>query len=195
MCNNIKYLSANNLYFDRIISPVIPFSSEKTFKMLNASPVAWDELGKENLKAGHQLNKAEIIFPKIEDEIIEKQVSKLGTGTESSSAEEIITIDDFEKIKLKVAQIVEASRIPKSDKLIKLKVKLENEHRQVLAGIGKSYKPEDLIGKKVIIVANLKPAKLMGQESQGMVLAVENDTGGLSILTVGENIKNGTRAK
>jgi methionyl-tRNA synthetase len=178
-----------------LFSPAIPFSSEKIFRLLNTSPVEWDDLGKENLKEAHQLNKAEIIFPKIEDEIIEKQVSMLVTGTEHSAEDEIITINDFDKIKLKVAQIVEASKVPKSEKLIKLKVKLETEQRQVLAGIGKSYEPEDLIGKKVILVANLKPAKLMGQESQGMVLAVENEAGGLNVLTVGENVKNGTRAK
>ena len=178
-----------------LFSPVIPFSSEKTFKILNATPVTWDDLGKENLEANHQLNKAEIIFPKIEDEAIENQVAKLGGKENTEDNDELISIEDFDKIKLKVAEIVEAVNVPKSEKLIKLKVRLGESERQVLAGIAKSYKAEELIGKKVVIVANLKPAKLMGQESQGMVLAVENENGKLNILTVDQNVKNGTRAK
>ncbi len=178
-----------------LFSPVIPFSSEKTFKILNATPVTWDDLGKENLEANHQLNKAEIIFPKIEDEAIENQVAKLGGKENTEDNDELISIEDFDKIKLKVAEIVEAVNVPKSEKLIKLKVRLGGSERQVLAGIAKSYKAEELIGKKVVIVANLKPAKLMGQESQGMVLAVENENGSLNILTVDQKVKNGTRAK
>ncbi len=178
-----------------LFSPVIPFSSEKTFKILNATPVTWDDLGKENLEANHQLNKAEIIFPKIEDEAIENQVAKLGGKENTENNDELISIEEFDKIKLKVAEIVEAVNVPKSEKLIKLKVRLGESERQVLAGIAKSYKAEELIGKKVVIVANLKPAKLMGQESQGMVLAVENENGSLNILTVDQKVKNGTRAK
>lgn len=178
-----------------LLSPVLPFSTEKVFKMLNASPVNWDDLGKINLEDNHRLNKTEIIFPKIEDEIIEEQISKLGNKSTTTTQDELVTIDDFNKIKLKVAEIVEAVNVPKSDKLIKLKVKLNDEDRQVVAGIAKSYKPEDLIGKKIILVANLKPAKLMGYESRGMVLAVETENGNINLLTVNQDIKNGTRAK
>jgi methionyl-tRNA synthetase len=178
-----------------LFSPVIPFSSEKIFGMLNSSPVVWGELGGENLQTGHILNKTEIIFPKIEDEIIEQQVEKLGPKTEEDIKNNLISIEDFDKIKLKVAEIVEAVNVPKSNKLLKLKVRLDDGERQVLAGIAKSYKPEDLVGKKIILVANLKPAKLMGLESNGMVLAVENEDGGLNILTVDQKVKNGTRAK
>jgi methionyl-tRNA synthetase len=175
--------------------PVIPFSSEKTFKMLNSSPVKWDELGRENLKEGHKLNRTEIIFPKIEDEIIEEQISKLGNKRELEKNNNLISMEDFDKIKLQVAEIIEAVNVPKSSKLIKLKVRLDNGDRQVLAGIAKSYKPEDLVGRKIILVANMKPAKLMGFESQGMVLAVENEDGELNILTVDHKVRNGTRAK
>jgi methionyl-tRNA synthetase len=178
-----------------LLSPVLPFSTEKVFKMLNASPVNWDDLGKINLEDNHLLNKTEIVFPKIEDEIIEQQISKLENKNTSAAQDEPVTIDDFNKIKLKVAEIIEAVKVPKSDKLIKLKVKLDDEDRQVVAGIAKSYKPEDLIGKKIILVANLKPAKLMGYESRGMVLAVETENGSLNLLTVNQDIKNGTRAK
>ena len=163
--------------------------------MLNSSPVAWDQLGNENLKEGHKLNKTEIIFPKIEDEAIEKQIASLGVKGDQEENNDLISIEDFDKIKLKVAEITEAVNVPKSKKLIKLSVKLDDGERQVLAGIAGSYKPEELIGRKIILVANLKPARLMGLESQGMVLAVENEDGNLNILTVGQNVKNGTRAK
>lgn len=178
-----------------LFSPVLPFSSEKIFRILNTSPVNWDDLGRTNLEENHQLNKTEIIFPKIEDEIIEQQVANLGSNENKSVEEDLITLDDFNKVRLKVAEVVEAIKVPKSDKLIKLKVKLDDGDRQVVAGIAKSYKPEDLIGKKIILVANLKPAKLMGYESRGMVLAVESEKGNLNLLTVNQDIKIGTRAK
>ena len=97
------------------------------------------------------------------------------------------------KTELKVAEVIEAEKIKKSKKLLKLKVKLEDEIRQVVAGIAQSYEPEELIGKKVIIVANLQPAKIMGEESKGMILAVENELGNLEVPTVSNSVKNGPR--
>ncbi|MHB1688887.1 MAG: methionine--tRNA ligase [Ignavibacteriaceae bacterium] len=197
-CAATLYVCLQAIYtLAELMSPVIPFSSEKIFYVLNAKKTGWDECGKENLKSGHKLNQPEIIFPKIEDEIIEKQMEKLDKPDVKIEPvqEEIVTIDDFMKIKLKVAEIVSAEKLEKSEKLLKLMVKLDNEERQVIAGIARSYKPEDLIGKKVIIVANLKPAKLMGHESKGMVLAVEDENGNLSVLSAGNTVKNGTRVK
>ncbi len=180
-----------------LMSPVIPFSSEKIFKMLNAEKTDWQSCGKENLKAGHQMNKAEIIFPKIEDEIIEKQMENLNKPEEKveQKVNETVSIDEFLKIQIKVAEVIEAEKLEKSEKLLKLKVKLDNEERQVIAGIAKSYKPEDLINKKIVMVANLKPAKLMGLESQGMILAAQDENGGLQVLSVDNSVKNGTRIK
>jgi methionyl-tRNA synthetase len=180
-----------------LLSPVVPFSSEKIFNMLNSSKVSWFASGKDNLMEGHQLNKPEILFTKIEDEVIAKLKENLNSGTpaENTPPDELITYDDFMKTKLRVAEVIEAKRIPKSDKLLQLKVKLENEERQIIAGIAKHYAPEDILGKKIVIVANLKPAKLMGMESQGMLLAVENSDGKLQVLSVDNSIKNGTRAK
>ena len=109
--------------------------------------------------------------------------------------EELISYDDFMKIKLKVAEVLSAEKVAKSKKLMKLKVMLDDEERQIVAGIAKSYAPEDLVGKKVIIVANLQPAKLMGHESKGMILAVETEPGGLQVLIVDNSVKNGTRVK
>jgi methionyl-tRNA synthetase len=176
-----------------LFEPVIPFSSEKIFKMLNAEQTSWKKSGGGNLPSGHKLNKAEILFPKIEDKIIDEQIAKLNTDSSQESEEELITYDDFMKTQLKVAEVLEAENIKKSKKLLKLNVRLGNGERQVIAGIAESYKAEDMVGKKVIIVENLKPAKLMGQESRGMILAVENIDGKLEVLTVNKNVKNGTR--
>ena len=106
----------------------------------------------------------------------------------------MIGIDEFQKVQLKIAKILEAERVPKSSKLLKLKVDIGTEHRQIVAGIGKKYAPEDLVGKTIVVVANLKPAKLMGIESQGMVLAAgENEM--LGLLGVSEDIPVGTKVK
>jgi methionyl-tRNA synthetase len=180
-----------------LFSPVLPFSSEKLFKMLNSKPVNWSESGKTFLKKGHQINSAEILFPKIEDEVIEEQISKLGKPDAEieKTKEELISYDDFMKTKLKVAEVLSAEKITKSKKLMKLKVILDDGERQLVAGIAEHYNPEDLIGKKVVVVANLQPAKIMGEESNGMILAVEKESGGLQVLMVDNSIKNGTRVK
>lgn len=178
-----------------LFSPVLPFSSEKLFKMLNSKQVEWKDCGKPQLKEGHQLNQAEILFPKIEDEKIEAQVNKLLQPESEQTKAELISYDDFMKVQLKVAEIIEAEKVKKSEKLLKLKIKFENEERQVIAGIAKHYEPENLIGKKVVVVANLQPAKLMGLESRGMILAVESEAGELQVLNVSEKVKNGTRVK
>lgn len=191
ICLNVIYTLAELFY------PILPFSMEKLFIMLNTSSTKWTDCGKENLKAGHKLNNAEILFPKIEDEIIEKQIDKLKNLTvpNVNEPDNHISIEDFMKVHLKVAEVISAEKVEKSDKLLRLKVLLENEERQIVAGIAKSYKPEDLIGKKVMIVANLKPAKLMGIESKGMILAIETEAGKHEVLTVNSNIKSGSRAK
>ena len=178
-----------------LFSPILPFSTEKLFVMLNAKPVDWKNCGEPQLKEGHLLNQSEILFPKIEDEKIEVQVNKLPKSEVEKEKIDLITYDDFMKIQLRTAEVIEAEKVPKSEKLLKLKIRLDNEERQVIAGIAKSYEPENLIGKKVVIVANLQPAKLMGLESKGMILAVETKDGGLQVLNVPESVNNGTRVK
>ncbi len=199
-CGTTLYVCMQTIYtLCELLSPVLPFTSEKLLKMLNTQFTDWDKCGEENLKERHKLNNPEILFPKIEDEAIEKQMSRFGAASSGNNGNEIqeniITIEDFMKIQLKTAEVIAAENVSKSDKLLKLKVKLENEERQVIAGIAKDYSPADLIGRKVVIVANLKPAKLMGLESKGMILAVQDDEGKLNVLTVSPNVKNGTRAK
>jgi len=168
--------------------------------MLNAQPVRWDFLGKENLIAGHQLNQPEILFTKIEDSVIEEQINKLGNLDEDKDAIKVelkpeIMYDDFMKTDLRIAEITEAEKVQKSDKLLKIQVKIGNIKRQIIAGIGKTFKPEELIGKKVVVVANLKTAKIMGNESQGMILAVEDPEGKLRLLEMPSEMKSGISAK
>ena len=105
--------------------------------------------------------------------------------------EELITIDDFLKVKFKVAKIIDCQPHPKADKLLVLTLKVGEEERTVVSGIKEYYKPEDLVGKKVIVVANLKPVKLRGVESKGMILAAEDNEGNLTLLTTLEEIADG----
>lgn len=115
-------------------------------------------------------------------------------ATTAPAAPAQITIDDFMKIQLKTAKVLSAERVPKSEKLLKLQVSLGTEQRQIVAGIGKKYEPESLVGKTIVIVANLKPAKLMGIESQGMVLAAgDSEVRGLA--TILEEVDPGTKVK
>jgi methionyl-tRNA synthetase len=116
-----------------------------------------------------------------------------GTQTPPQAAAQI-TIEEFQKIQLKTAKVQSAERVPKSEKLLKLQVSIGSEQRQIVAGIGKKYEPESLVGKTIIVVANLKPAKLMGIESQGMVLAA-GDTDVRGLATILEEVDPGTKVK
>jgi methionyl-tRNA synthetase len=210
-CATALNICLNAIYtLAELLSPVIPGSSDKIFKMLNSKPVHWDNSGSDNMKEGHQLNQTEIIFKKIEDEVIQEQMEKLGKTadaiqeeTKAGAAKETkpaepkaeVTYDEFMKTELKVAEVIGAERIEKSEKLLKLRVKLGSEERQIIAGIAKHYTPEEILGKRVLIVANLKPAKLMGLESQGMVLAAETADGKLEILSLPDTVNSGSRVK
>lgn len=123
------------------------------------------------------------------------QASPAPTAPATAAAQPAqITIDEFMKVQLKAAKVLAAERVPKSEKLLKLQVSLGSEQRQIVAGIGKKYEPEALIGKTIVIVANLKPAKLMGIESQGMVLAAgDSEVRGLA--TFVEDVEPGTKVK
>lgn len=180
-----------------LIQPFLPNSSQKIFSMLNEKETVWSDAGKINLTEGKELNKPEILFQKIEDETIERMVKMLGhvETDEKKEEKQLISIEDFQKVEIKTALIIEAEKIPKSERLLKLKVDLGDHKRQIIAGIAKHYQPDDLINKKVLIVANLKPAKLMGMESEGMVLAVENQNGKLSVIEIDPEINLGVRAK
>jgi len=191
ICLNAIYTLAE------IFEPVIPFTSKKIFEMLNAKPTEWQKCGEANLPVGQKLNDPQILFNKIEDKIIDEQINKLPKAEEQpKELVEEISIDEFKKIKLRVAQIITAENVKKSDKLLKLQIDLGNEKRQLVAGIAKSYSPEELIGKKILVVANLKPAKLFGIESQGMVLALDtNEEGKVKLIEIDQSIELGKTAK
>ncbi|MFW5856063.1 MAG: methionine--tRNA ligase [Bacillota bacterium] len=151
------------------------------------------------LPSGNKVNEAEPIFPRIDMEEyfenIEEQKKKEEKKQEKVEEMEKIDFDDFTKLELRVAEILEAEKIEGSNKLLKLQVDLGYEQRQLVAGIAKHYEPEKLIGKKIIIVANLKPAKIFGVKSNGMILAASNDEGDLTITTVDSDISSGSRVK
>lgn len=196
-CATTLNISLQTIFtLSELLNPVIPFSSDQLFGMLNSKPVVWDKAGKQNLIAGHKLNTPQILFTKIEDEKIDEQVNKLS----NLQADEVITnnlisIEEFSKADLRTGKVINAETISKSDKLMKLKVETVNGVRQIIAGIAKFYKPEQIIGKNVIVVANLKPAKLFGTESNGMLLAVENEKGELKIVEVDNTIPIGTKVR
>ena len=186
-----------------LFEPVLPFSARKIWKMLNLNDdivkSGWDSAYQLSLKPGHQLGEPEILFRKIEDSEIEREIKKLKIASGEITEEKIefkpqITIEEFQKIDLRVADVVECERVKNSEKLLKLKVRIGNEERQIVAGIGRHYSPEELVGKKVIVVANLKPAKLMGVESQGMLLAAVKDEKLTLITTLGE-IESGSQVR
>jgi methionyl-tRNA synthetase len=175
-----------------LLAPVIPFTADKIWKLLKMDSVlyqdGWDSAADILLEPGHILDRPEILIQKIEDKRIEEIIKFLEDGSEKTPKPEaapikpVITIDDFSKLDLRIAKVLQAEKVPKSEKLLKLRVELGSEQRQILAGIAKKYEPEDLIGKSVVIVANLQPAKLMGQESQGMILAASDANGDMKLI-------------
>ena len=189
-----------------LIEPVLPFSARKLRKMLNLSGVrssmpgsdrhsgiGWDDAAHPLLEAGHGLGESEILFAKIDDAVIEAQVEKLNVAATKAevdaSGEEPfaelkgeIVYDDFAKLDLRMGTIKVAEKVPKADKLLRLEIDLGFEQRQILSGVAQQMKPEELIGKRVVVVANLKPRKLRGFESQGMVLMAEDRNGNLSLV-------------
>lgn len=180
-----------------IFSPVIPFSSDKLFKMLNAEKTKWLESGIPQLKENHKLGTPEILFSKIEDSLIESQVKKLGKAENNLEPDLLpeISYDDFAKLDLRTGKIISAEKIKKSEKLVKLQVDLGFEKRQIIAGIAKHFEAEELIDKNIVVVANLKPAKLFGYESNGMVLAAETKDGSLFLVDPGSNAGLGSKVK
>jgi methionyl-tRNA synthetase len=150
-----------------------------------------------------KVSKGEQLFPRIESEEKrqkaekktepQKENTRMSEQTPAASSE-LMGIEDFAKIELRVGTVISAERVEKSAKLIKLKVDI-GEERQIVAGIGKAYTPEELVGKKIVVLANLKPAKLMGIESQGMLLAATDSEGTLSVLAIDRDVKTGARIR
>jgi methionyl-tRNA synthetase len=148
----------------------------------------WSTIAQPCITQASKLLAPQILFAKVEDSFIAELQSKLGvrelpadhahkTSDDVADDSNLISIDDFKKIQLRTAKVLSAERVPKSEKLLRLIVDTGSDQRQILAGIAKYYTPEEMVGKMVVVVVNLKPAKLMGMESQGMLLAANSDAG------------------
>lgn len=186
-----------------LFSPVVPETARRMCAMLNLQPPGdgeWDTAGTPALTPGHQLAAPEILVSKVEDAQIQPFIPGQG-GTDNQQPlknrqeSAMITIDEFKKIDLRIARILSAEKIQKSSKLLKLKIQVGSEERQIIAGIAKAYQPEKLVGKLVVVVANLQPAMLMGEESRGMLLAAHDEEGHLSILTVDNDLPPGSAVR
>lgn len=191
-----------------ILSPVIPFASEEIWRMLRldgkAASARWDSTGSLEIPDGKELGELRILFAKIEDSVIDDEISKT-TGNDANISvspkspfaplKPKITIDDFRKVDLRVGKITACEKVPKSEKLLRIEVEVGPDKRQVIAGIAKHYKPEQLLGRNIIIVANLEPAKLMGLESNGMLLAASTEDGKLAILSIDGDLESGSIVK
>lgn len=188
--------------------PFIPDTSVKILKMLNVNRIQWDDaVGKQLLAIGHQLGEASLLFKKIEDEEINKQLNKLlatkqSANVQQPSAETMeneitsskpeITYEDFSQLELKVGTIEAAEKVKKADKLLQLKINLGNEVRTIVSGIAEHYSPENIIGQQVCVVANLAPRKIKGIESKGMILMAEDESGKLKFVMPSEKISDGS---
>ncbi|MBL7128634.1 MAG: methionine--tRNA ligase [Ignavibacteria bacterium] len=174
-----------------LISPVLPTSADRILKILNKDKkdFVWNNAGEICLNHNDELGESEILFPQIDDKQIQAQINS--TGMEEIQGDNLITIDDFSKVHLKVAKVIKCENVEKSKKLLKLQIKVGENEKQIVAGIAEYYKPEDLLGKLIVIVDNLKPTKLMGIKSEGMLLAAKKDKD-LTLITVDKEINSGS---
>ncbi len=190
-----------------LMEPFLPFTAAKLGSMLNLNTdLRWKDATRTDLLlAGHQINTSSLLFDKVEDETIVAQVQKLADSkkmnelekqSEIEPAKAETSFDDFSKMDIRVGTILEAERVPKTDKLLKLLIDTGIDKRTVVSGIAGSYKPEDIIGHQVSILVNLAPRKIKGIESQGMILMAENNKGELSFVEPSKpNMNNGAVIK
>ncbi|SDK59887.1 methionine--tRNA ligase [Sediminibacillus albus] len=189
-----------------LLRPFLTETPYSIFEQLGVEEEAlkeWESLHQEGLiAAGTKVHKKDPIFPRLDAEkevqVIKEMMKKPEPEKQESKQEEAkeeITFDDFMKLDLRVAEVVRAEKMKKADKLLKLQIDLGNERRQVVSGIAEHYQAEELIGRKVICVTNLKPVKLRGELSQGMILSGEDESGKLSLATVADSLPNGSKVK
>ena len=177
-----------------VLEPFLPFTCEKVRKGLRINSFDWSDAHGQILQAGTAIENPGILFQKVEDETIATQVAKLGArddGRDLPPAKDNINFDDFMKLDLRVAKILEAEQVPKTDKLLKLKVDTGLDERMVISGIAEYFEPENIIGQLVTMVVNLAPKKIRGVESQGMILMAENEEGRLDFVAPGEGLEPG----
>ncbi|PRY13191.1 methionyl-tRNA synthetase [Pontibacter ummariensis] len=183
-----------------LMEPFLPDSAAKLRTMLNANPGKWADAGsRELLPAGHVIGKPELLFEKVEDAAVDAQVQKLLDTKKANElanatvepAKENITFEDFSKMDIRVGTIIEAEKVAKTKKLLKLKIDTGLDQRTVVSGIAEFFKPEDIIGQQVSILVNLAPREIKGITSQGMILMAEDADGSLAFVQPSKAIKNG----
>ena len=183
--------------------PFLPFSSQKLRQMLAMKTFSWEELGSTTLMAeGHQLPKPELLFTKIEDEAIAAQVKKLEDTVKANEeaayvaapVKPTVSFEDFEKLDIRVGLVKACEKVKKSKKLLKFTLDDgSGQDRTILSGIAQWYEPEQLVGKRVLFIANFEPRKMMGEESHGMILSAVNFNGDLSVTTTINEVKGGSQ--
>jgi len=188
-----------------LCEPFLPFTSAKLKALLKVSNFNWEQAGKHTLlQEGHTMAQPELLFALIEDTEIQQQIDKLEATRLANEANEKpvlssikpnIEFDDFAKLDIRTATILEAEKVPKTTKLLKLKLEVGTDQRTVVSGIAEYYEPQDIIGKQVCIVANLAPRKLKGIESQGMILMAEDKDGKLLFVSPENAMINGGMVK
>ena len=187
-----------------LLEPFMPFTTKKIQDMLNINSLSWEDAGGVNLiEKAHKLNTPELLFERIEDEEIQKQIDKLLSTKKANEVEnavaspqkENISFEDFAKMDIRSARIIEAEKLPKTKKLLKLKVDTGIDTRIIVSGIAEYYEPEEIIGKMVSVLVNLSPKNLKGIESQGMILMAEDKSGKLGFVSPTEDINTGSEIK
>ena len=187
-----------------VMQPFLPFTTKKLCRMLHIEPLKWTYAGKTDIiPAGHMINHAELLFEKIEDDVITNQIFRLHQTKElnlanefmANPAKENISYEDFVKMDIRIGTIIEAEKLAKTKKLLKLTIDSGIDKRTVVSGIAEFYAPENIIGQKVAILLNLAPREIKGIVSQGMILMVENAKGELSFVTSLGSIENGNEIR
>jgi methionyl-tRNA synthetase len=172
--------------------------------MLNIQTLGWEKGGITNLiEAGHCLGQPQLLFDKIEDHTIDFQLAKLKATKEANNSQAIqvtpqkgsISYDDFSRMDIRTATVLSAERVPKTQKLLKLDIDTGIDKRTIVSGIAEFFSPEDMIGKQVVILANLEPRKIKGIESNGMILMAQDASGKLVLVQPSEKVSNGSEVK
>jgi len=186
-----------------LAEPFLPFTASKLRAMVNLKNTSWESIGGVLLEVGHQLNQPELLFDKIEDEMMEKQLEKLRatkTANEKGTAivnpqKEEITYEEFAKMDIRVGTVLEAEVVPKTQKLLKLVIDTGVDKRTVVSGIAEHFQPHEVVGRQVSILLNLAPRKIRGIESHGMILMAQDSDGKLRFVQPNEVVANGTEVK
>jgi len=188
-----------------LLEPFLPFTADKIRKMIDFADNKWEHAGSANLlKAGHKLNQPELLFDKIEDETINVQLAKLQATKEANAQKQVVNVqpqkdavsyDDFSKMDIRIGKVLEAERVPKTQKLMKLKVDTGIDTRTLVSGIAEHFTPEQVVGRQVSILVNLEPRSIKGIESHGMILMAEDADGKLKFVQPSDDVANGSTVK